>query len=123
MNNKKMVILGVLIVDKLDPVPRDGAVIAAIFDLDPVPQHPVKRPVVGNQGRLVGPDDTAEGVFAGLFGNARIESVDGIPKTLDKQNIAKRLALGAGPFGRDLFAVSHAVAQSREPGQSRLFDR
>ena len=106
----------------MDPVARDPPPVASILDLDPVAQHPVKRPVVGDQRRPIGPQDFAQRILAGLVRNVRVEPVDRLAQPPHQKHIAKRLPLHRRSLRRDVRPVCHGVSQVFKPGQGGVFD-
>ena len=85
VDGQPIVVVGVFIVHQRHAVAPQHAAVAHILDLDPIPQHPVKGPVVGHERRPVEPHDFAKGVFSGLLGNRRVQPVDGVPEPLGQQ--------------------------------------
>ena len=121
--DRQPVVVGrVVVVDELHPVPGNRAVLAAILDLDAIPQHPVEGPVGPDERWRADAEDFAEGLLAGLAGNVGVDPVDGRAKSADKHHVAERLPLGGRFAGGDVRAVADPVSQFLEPGQGGFFD-
>ena len=102
--------------------PRDGSVGPAVLDVDPVPQQPMKGPVVEKERAGFWAEHLPERLFAAVFGNVGIELPDRGPEPGHEHHVAERSPLGIRLARGHPGAVADGVAEPLEPGQRRIFD-
>src|SRR5690554_4207015 len=103
-------------------VAGNRSVIAAVFDLHTVSEATVERSVVLDQRRQVGPQELAESVLTSLFGDGRVEPLNGRPQPSGQYHVTPRLPFGSLSSWGDSLAAEHRESCVFQPAQCRLFN-
>jgi hypothetical protein len=94
---------------------------AFVFDRHAITQQRVKAPVGLHERRRSDAQDFAQGLFARIGGNGRIQSPDGIAQTSDQHDIAERIPLRRRFAGRKVRALRDGVAEVGKPRKGSFF--
>ena len=115
IDDRPIVLLWALKVDKLREVPRDAPIGARIFDRYPVAQVRMKGTVGRDQGRGADAKDLSNRLVLGVRRHLRIQAPHRAAQAPFKHDVVEARALGARLVRRNRRSVDGRVAKLREP--------
>ena len=113
VDGEPVVRVDVVEVDQFDEVARDASVGARIFDWHTFAQHFLESAIGLCERGCADAQDFAEGVFAGVVGDFRIECANDCAKASDEDDIREGIAFGVSLAWCEMRTVRVDVAKLR----------